>query len=305
LLWAVAINVGITLAELVGGLLTGSLALLSDALHNFSDVVALLLAYVGQRMQARPPDARHTYGLGRAEVIAGLINAVALVVITGFIFYEAYVRLRNPAPLHGGVVLAVGFIGLVGNVLSVLLLQPRKKNELSLNVRSAILHLALDALSALGVIAAAAVIFFTGWQQADPLASFLIGILVLFGSVGLAREGIHILMEGAPRGLDLNRVTESIVAVEGVDDVHDLHIWCVSSTYCVLSAHVVVDAVEIKALNEILENVRRKLTAEFAVNHCTLQPESVRCGSGDSVWCELAENKQPLENSRFDGDSNA
>jgi cobalt-zinc-cadmium efflux system protein len=280
---AVLINIGITVAELIAGMMTGSLALLSDAAHNFSDVLALALAYAGSKMTERSPSEKHTYGLGRAEVLAGMINALALVGITGVIFYEAYQRLLAPQPLPGGVMLGIGAFGLVGNVASVLVLTGRKRKRHSLNIRSAILHLSLDALSAVGVMIAAVIVMATGWARIDSVVSILIGVLVLVGSVGLIREGVHIVMEAVPPGITLEEVSKVVRDIEGVRDVHDLHVWAVSSTYTVMSAHVVLDSEGASRQNEVLADVRKRVSDEFDVHHFTLQPEREECDETSGV----------------------
>ena len=286
-IWALIINVGITLSELIAGLITGSLALLSDALHNFSDVVALAITYIGARVADRKPDAQHTYGLGRAEVLAGLINALALVGITVFILYEAYERVIHPQKIGGGVMLAVGFIGLVGNVASVVVLSYRKDKDrkLSLNLRSAVLHLLLDAFSAFGVMVAAAVILFTGWVYADPVASVLIAALVLVGSTRLVMEALGILMERVPSGVSVDTITQRLCRIEGIKEIHDLHVWSVSSTYRVLTAHFVVDPAVDKPTEDVVNEAQTVCSREFFIHHCTLQPEKLRCMGESKDYC--------------------
>ena len=281
--WAILINVGITAAEAVAGFLTGSLALLSDAVHNLSDVVALALSYAGAKMERKAPTPTHSYGLGRAEVFVGLVNAVTLVVITAWIFYEAYLRLLTPRKLPGITLLAVGFVGVTGNLASVLVLRGGRKEKLSLNVRSAVLHLVLDALSAVGVMAAAAVIMLTGWHRVDPLVSVLIGIVILAGSVSLIREAVHVLMEGVPPGIRISEVRETICGVSGVKGVHDLHIWSITSTYTAMSAHVVVHEDDIDSFAQIRADIVRRLKEVHSIDHCTLQPETVPCAADDPL----------------------
>lgn len=287
IVWALVINVGITLSELIAGLITGSLALLSDALHNFSDVVALAITYIGARVADKKPDAQHTYGLGRAEVLAGLINALALVGITVFILYEAYERVIHPQEIGGGVMLAVGFVGLVGNVASVVVLSYRrdKDRKLSLNLRSAVLHLLLDAFSAFGVMVAAAVILFTGWLYADPVASLLIAALVLVGSTRLVLEALAILMERVPTGVSVETISQRLCRVEGIQEIHDLHVWSVSSTYRVLTAHFVVDAEVERPTEDVVNEAQAVCSHEFFIHHCTLQPEKRSCMEHSKDYC--------------------
>ena len=282
IIWAVVINIGITAVELIAGILTGSLALLSDAVHNFSDVLVLGVTYLGARVAGGKPDKHHTFGFGRAEVLAGLINAAALVVITLFLVYKAFQRLLDPQPVQGTIVLAVGFVGLLGNVASVLVLTlKRKEKSLSINLRSAVLHLLLDALSAIGVMIAAGVIILTGWQYADPVAAAVIAVLVFVGSVRLLREAIEILMEKAPSGLCVNRINEALMEIEGISEVHDLHVWSVSSTSRIMSAHFVTDPAASRSPEDIVIEARKVLAKRFSILHCTLQPERTGCSKSE------------------------
>ncbi len=283
ILTALLINVAITLLEFVVGLLVGSLALVADAFHNLSDVVALGLSYFGAKMSLKGPNVEHSFGFGRTEVLVGLGNAVSLVGITIYIFYEAYEKLLHPPMLSGGLILGVGSFSLVGNVASVWILMSSK--DKSINMRSAVLHLALDALAALGVMAAAALVMLFGWHRADPAASVLIGALVLWGSLGLLREGIHILMEGVPKDLDLEHIAKDMNAVSGVCGVHDLHLWNLSSTYRALSAHVVVSDSDQRRFDAILGDLRRLLGDRYGIQHVTLEPELDSCPTA-GILCE-------------------
>jgi len=282
IIWAVIINIGITVTELIAGLLTGSLALLSDAAHNFSDVVVLGITYTGARLAGQKPRMRHTFGMGRAEVLAGLINAVALIGVTLFILYEAYVRILNPQRISSGLMLGVGFVGLLGNIASVLVLTFKKKKEsFSLNLKSAILHLLLDALSAMGVMIAALVIMFTGWVYADPIAGILIGVLVLAGASRLLWEALEILMEKAPANISIDRITKSLLSIDGVCEVHDLHVWSISSTTFMMTAHFVMSPESSRSTEEVIIEARKLLAEKHAIRHCTLQPEKTKChGTG-------------------------
>ncbi|MCD6499925.1 MAG: cation transporter [Deltaproteobacteria bacterium] len=283
MLGALLLNVGITATEFVVGLIVGSLALIADAFHNLSDVVALGLSYFGVRAERKPPDMRHSFGFGRTEVLVGLGNALALVVITAYIFYEAYRHILHPPALPGVSLLIVGGVGLVGNVASVWLLHGGGGRQ-SLNVRSAILHLALDALSAIGIMIAALFIMVWGWSLADPVVSILIGVLVLAGSAGLIREGIHILMEGVPKDFDIEALARTMEGVEGVCSVHHIHVWNVSSTSTVMSAHVVIDEAKRADFQPVLETIRRALADTHHIRHTTLEPEIEAC-QVDGLLC--------------------
>ncbi len=292
LLAALLINVAITGLEFSVGLLVGSVALIADAFHNLSDVVALGLSYFGAKMELRRPNLAHSYGFGRTEVLVGLGNAVSLLAISLWIFYEAYEKILHPSPLSGLLVLGVGTFSLVGNVASVLVLTTSKDKK-SINVRSAILHLALDAMSAVGVMIAAGLVMAFGWYRADPIASVVIGALVLWGSIGLIREGVHILMEGVPRGVDLEALADAMGTVPGVCGVHDMHVWNLSSTYRAMSAHVVISEEDGRRFDTILNELQDVLTRQHGIQHVTLQPEIEPCPADDLLCRQLPSDMEP------------
>jgi cobalt-zinc-cadmium efflux system protein len=271
LLLALAVTAGYTVVEVVAGLLTGSLALLADAAHMLSDNVSIALALVAIVLSRRPSTPRRTYGFKRAEVLAALANGVALVVLALWIFYEAIQRLGDPPGVLGGWMLAVGALGIGVNVGAGGILF-RRRGE-SLNVEAAFRHVLADLLGSLGVVVAAVVIVVTGWVEADPLVSVVIGVLVLASSWTILRDSTSILLEAAPRGIDTRAVGERLAAAPGVVEVHDLHIWTITSGFPALSAHVLVGRGEdCHARRRELEHV---LEHEFGIEHTTLQVDHV------------------------------
>ncbi|WP_101257503.1 cation diffusion facilitator family transporter [Streptomyces barkulensis] len=271
---ALAIAVVLLLAELAGAALTGSLALLADAGHVATDAVGIGMALLAIHVANRPGSERRTFGLARAEILAALLNALLLLGVGGYILVEAVERLRHPEEVPGGLTVLFGVVGLALNGLSLALLM-RGQRE-SLNVRGAFLEVAADALGSVAVIAAALVIMFTGWRQADPVASLLIAVLIVPRTVRLAREAIDVLLEAAPRHVDMAGVRAHILSVPGVEDLHDLHVWTITSGMPVLSAHVVVgrEALEAEGGHDrILRDLHNCLGRHFDVEHCTFQLE--------------------------------
>lgn len=279
---ALGISLLVFLAELVGGWWTGSLALLSDSAHVFLDVFALALSYIAMRVSALPADDRHTYGWHRLEVFAALANGVTLLAITLAIFYEAWERLHNPAPIHSVEMLTIAVIGLVANLGVARLLHEHHDD---LNTRSAFLHVIGDALASLGVIAGGVVIMLTGWYIVDPLISVFIGVIILAGSWRVLRSSLHILFEGTPEGIAIREVADAMGKVNGVLDVHDLHLWSICSGYPALSAHVLVANASCDATTAQLEALRQTLAERFKIQHTTIQFETTNCGQG-TVVCQ-------------------
>jgi len=281
LLLSLALTGLIFLAEVVGGLWTGSLALLSDAAHVLMDVFALGMSYGALRAAALPPDDRHTYGFHRLQVLAALANGATLLLVAFEIFREAWERFRNPVPVLAGPMLIVSVVGLVVNLIVALAL--RQHDHHDLNVRSAFLHVLGDALASVGVIGAGVVILFTGWTAIDPLVSAAIGAILLVGSGRVLRESLHILVEGMPEGLKASQVAEAMGRVAGVMEVHDLHVWTVVPGYVALSAHVVLADQALSQTQEVMDGLKRVLADEFGIEHTTIQFECAACGQGAVV----------------------
>jgi len=268
---ALAITAVYTVAEVVGGLLTGSLALLADAVHMLSDNVALALALFAVWLAERPATPDRTYGFKRAEVLAALANGVALVALSIWIFYAAFQRFRDPPDVLGGWMLVLGAAGVAVNLAVGMILSQGRRG--SLNVEAAFRHVFADLLGSVGVVAAAAVILTTGWLEADPLVSVLIGGLVLLSSWSILRDSTTILLEAAPSGIDTRAVGERLANAPGVVEVHDLHIWTITSGFPALSAHVLVGRGEDCHARRL--ELARLLEQEFGIEHATLQVDHV------------------------------
>lgn len=271
---------GLTLAfsvvEGAGGLWSGSLALLGDAGHMLSDSVALGLAAFAAWLGQRPPSARHSYGLVRAEVIAAFVNGLLMVGLVVGITVEAVQRLLHPQPVAGGAVMGIAFVGLLVNVLTAFVLS---RGEKTLNTRAALLHVLGDLLGSVAALVAGAVIYFTGWLPIDPLLSIVLTLLILHSTVHLLREALHVLMEGVPRDVRLDDVGTRLAGIEGVVSVHDLHIWSMSGEHAALSAHLILGAPE--NWPTVLHAARRLLHDEYDIDHVTLQPEILLARQGD------------------------
>lgn len=255
------------IAQVVGGLLTGSLALLADAAHMLSDNVALGLALFAFWLSAKPPTPNRSFGYKRAEILAAMFNGVTIVVVSLWIFYEAFERFQDPPEVLGGWMMAVAVIGLLVNVAGFLILS-RSAGE-NLNMQGALRHVLADLLGSVGVIAAALVIVVTGWNYADPLISVLIGVLVLFSSWKLLRDSANVLLESSPPGIDARQVGARMVGVEGVEEVHDLHVWTITSGFPALAAHVLVGKDE--DCHRKRRDLEELLVHEFGIEHTTLQ----------------------------------
>jgi cobalt-zinc-cadmium efflux system protein len=268
LLWCVALTLALALIEAIGGWWAGSLALLSDAAHMLSDATALGLAALAAHIARLPPSPRHSYGLLRAEVLAALLNGVFMLIVIFGIAWHAIDRLRDPQPVAGGVVILIALAGLAVNVIVFWLLH---RGEQTLNIRGALLHVIGDLLGSIAALAAGLVIWLTGWTPIDPLLSFLICALILVSSLRLLRDVVHVIMEGVPAHLDLTEIGREMAANRGVREVHDLHIWTVSSGMVVLSAHVVID--DLAHWETVLDDLRTLLRERYGIEHVTLQPE--------------------------------
>jgi len=264
-----ALTVGFTVVEVVGGFLTDSLALLADAGHMLSDTFAIGLAVVALTLAARPSTPRRSFGFQRAEIIAAFVNGLTLVLIAGWIVWEAVGRFRDPPDVLGGWMLAVAAVGLGVNVASAAILM-RSEHE-SLNMRAALRHVLADLLGSLGVIIAAVVILLTGWTTVDPLVSVAIALLILGSAWGVLRDSTAILMEATPSGVDAHAVAVAITEVPGVTSVHDLHVWTITSGFDALSAHVLVGRGE--DCHGLRREIERALAGRFGITHTTLQVE--------------------------------
>jgi cobalt-zinc-cadmium efflux system protein len=267
-----ALTASITVVELIGGLLTGSLALLADAVHMLSDNVAISLALVALWLAARPSTPERSFGYQRAEILAALVNGAVLVALAIWIFVEAYGRFGDPPDILGGWMLAVAAAGLAGNLAAASLLT--RAAHSSLNMRAVLRHVLADAAGSAGVVVAALVVVTTGWRYADPVAGVMIAVLVLASSFSVLRESVHILLEGTPRGIDARELAARLTRVPGVVDVHDLHVWTITSGFTALAAHVLVQpGNDCHARRRELETL---LEREYGIEHTTLQVDHAR-----------------------------
>jgi cobalt-zinc-cadmium efflux system protein len=268
--WALAISAVYFLAELIGGFLTNSLALLSDAGHMFSDMAALALSIFAFQIAKRPATVSSTYGFYRVEILAALFNGLALWLIVGIIFTAAYNRLFEPQPVQSYGMLIVATVGLIVNLAAAIILYGSHHHNL--NLRGAFLHVVSDALGSVGAIAAGLIMLFTGWYLADPLISIFIGVLILYSSWSLIKESVSVLMQTVPKGIRLEEVRQTIEEVGGVHKVHDLHVWAVTSDIFTLSCHAVVE--NNGDFHQVLNEIEDILKERFNIEHTTIQLET-------------------------------
>lgn len=295
-IFSIALTSLILVAEVIGGIWTGSLALLSDAGHVFMDIFALALSYIALRLSTLPPDNRHSYGYHRLEVFAALANGLTLLVIAVGIFYEAVQRFMHPTSVKSMEMLIIAAIGLVVNMVVAFALnghthEPGAESAASerkdLNLHSAFLHVLGDMISSVGVILAALLISWTGLQWIDPLTSVLIGVIISVSSVRVLRGSLHILIEGVPEDLSLEAIEKAIVEVPNVKEVHDLHVWSLCSGRVALSAHVVCCDCSGADATQLMNRVHEMVAQKFGIQHTTIQVEP-GCTCGGAPVCGTA-----------------
>lgn len=265
----IALNTGFVIMEATFGFLSGSLALVADAGHNLSDVLGLVVAWIASILVRRLPTPRHTYGLRRSSILAALANAVFLLVAIGAISWEAIGRFDNPEPVAGGTVIWVALVGIAINTATALLFMAGRKDDL--NIRGAFLHMAADAGVSLGVVIAGVLILLTGWQWLDPVVSLVIAVVILVGTWGLLRDSVNLALDAVPGRIDTAAVTTYLAALPGVTEVHDLHIWALSTTETALTAHLVIPASGDS--DRLLADTCAALHDRFGIEHATLQIE--------------------------------
>ncbi len=285
-----ALSLGLTLAfvavEAVAGIFANSLALLTDAAHNLTDVLALGLSWVAVRLADQPSNARNTYGYHRAGILVALVNATTLVVIALGIFYEAWQRFATPSGVRSGILIGVGILALIVNLATALLV--KRGSEQDLNMHSAFIHLLGDVLSTLGAVIAGVLILFTGWNWLDPLASVFIGALILWSAWGILREAVDILLEATPHDVNMKEMVRDITALEGVYGVHDLHVWSISRNLRTMSAHIVTANISIREGVAIQARVNDLVDQRYHIGHATLQLECEECAP-DLLYCDMQE----------------
>ncbi len=272
---AIILNAVIFIVEFVGGFLTNSLALISDSLHNLSDFFALILSYIALRVVQWKSNSEKSYGYVRVEIFVAFINATALVLIGLYVIYEGIQRFAHPEPVVGGWMLIIAVIGFVVNTAATLLLKAHAHHDL--NMKSAYLHLLTDALESLAVVVVAGIIAWKDWRVLDPLVSIAIGLFIIKSAWSILAETVHILTEGTPRGIDLHEVAAYIQSFPGVENVHHLHIWGLSSRVRALSAHIVVQDQLISKGNKISSQLEQEMEHRFGIDHPTIQLESSVC----------------------------
>ncbi|HIM79215.1 MAG TPA: cation transporter [Dehalococcoidia bacterium] len=273
---ALGLTVGYMVVELVGGFLANSLSLLADAGHMITDAGAIGLALLAMWIAGRPASIERTFGLHRTEVLAALANALALWLIAGWIFFEAYRRFLDVPAVDGRLMLIVGGVGLVVNVAAAAVLRPSAKE--SLNVEGAFLHVVSDVLGSIAVIGAGLLILTTGWAMADPIFGAVIGLLIVISSARLLWKVLHVLMEGTPAHLDLHGLCQRLEKLDGITGVHDIHAWSITTGYDALSAHVTADAAALNNPGQVLERLRNIASQEFGISHVTIQLEASEDG---------------------------
>ncbi len=284
------ISSGVTVAYVVllviAGIRAHSLALLSEAGHNLSDLLALVLSLAAVHLQARPASATKTYGYHRAGVLAALVNSASLVLVSFFIFYEAFRRFQAPQHVHAGVMIWVAAAGVVMNGVIAILLW---RTSQDVNIRSTLLHELGDTLSTAAVIGGGIAIVVTGQAWIDSALSFGIGALILWSAFSIVRETLNILLEGTPRGMKLDHVEEAIRSIDGVNDVHDLHVWSIGSETHALSCHIAIADIPPSASERILRDVKDRLLHDFKIDHTTIQFEHVECDIAHGCVIQVAE----------------
>jgi len=275
LIWSLIATSAFVVFELLSGIRAHSLALISDAGHNATDALALLLAWFAVYLQRKPADESRTFGYHRAGVLAAFLNALTLILLSGWIFYESWLRLLDPAPVNDSAMLwvAVGAMALNGGIMFGL----QQTGDKDINIRGAFIHMLGDLLGAAAIVAGALIIHGTGWTRIDPILSFLISVLVVWTAWDITRESLNILLEGMPRGVNLRDVTKAMRAVKGVLDVHDLHVWCLGSNSSALSCHVLIEDMPPSQSDHILHALNHVLGDRFHVHHTTVQFEHMSC----------------------------
>jgi cobalt-zinc-cadmium efflux system protein len=293
-----ALSLGLTAAfvviEIIAGIFGNSLALLTDAAHNFTDVIALGLSWYAVKLATQPAHAGKTFGYHRVGILVALVNSTTLILIALGIFYEAYHRFMAPPEVDSAILIGVGTLAFLINAGTAWLVQ--KGSEHDLNLRSTFLHLMGDVMSTLGAVVAGVIFAFTNWNWLDPFVSVLIGAFILWNAWGILRQAIHILLESTPENIDMHEMIEKLHTVDGVRSVHDLHVWSINENLRMLSAHVVTDDISMRECSLIQQDINELLAHGYNIQHATLQIECEGCGHG-LLYCDFDERKHqhPIE----------
>jgi cobalt-zinc-cadmium efflux system protein len=288
LIWSIAVTIVILIAEVIGGVVSNSLALLSDAGHVLTDVFALCISLVAQLIMHRPSNHRATYGYQRIGILAALINGATLVIISVFIFVESYQRFLAPPEIHSGIMLVVAAGGLLGNLVMVWILGGGHKD---LNVKSAWLHVLGDVLTSVGVIIAGLFIKFWGWRLADPVASAIVGVIIIIGGFKVMKEALWIFLELSPIGFHAEEISQAICGMEGVLGVHDVHVWSIGHGIPAFSAHVLIPDRKISETDALRGEIEHKLS-EIGIRHTVLQMECAECRA-NGLYCQIGGVEEP------------
>jgi len=272
---ALALNIVIAITQIIGGIFSGSLSLISDSFHNLSDAVSLLLSYFALKLKLKNNSHKHTFGYKRAEILVAFINSAALVGIAIYLFYEAIIRFITPHSIEPGIMGIVAVIGLIGNIIGTLLLSKDSKN--SMNIRSAYLHLLSDTVSSVAIVIGAILIYYWQIYWVDPLLTILIGLYILKECYNIISDSLHILMEGTPSGISLEEIKKAVMGIKDVIDIHHVHVWMVGENDIHLEAHLNICDMPISKSSVIHDSVEKILTEKFDIKHITLQFECEKC----------------------------
>jgi cobalt-zinc-cadmium efflux system protein len=284
LTWSLLITLAFVVFEAAAGYFANSLALLTDAAHNLTDVIALGLSWFAIRITAQPANAQKTYGYHRAGILVALLNSTTLILISLGIFYEAYKRFVSPPEVQSGILIVVGLIAVVINLVTAMLVH--RGSESDLNLRSAFVHLMGDVISTIGAVIAGVIIYLTGANWLDPFVSVLIGLLILYNAWGILRDAVDILLESTPRDVDMKKMVGEITQVEGVLGVHDLHVWSITQNLRTMSAHILTEDISVSAGAEIQNRINELVYHRYNIAHATLQLECVDCNP-DGLFCRI------------------
>ena len=288
LLLSLSLTAGFVLVEVIAGIFGNSLALLTDAAHNFTDVIALGLSWYALKIATKPANAGKTFGYHRVGILVALVNSTTLILIAFGIFYEAWHRFLAPPVVDSVILIGVGTLAFLINAGTAWLVKDGSDHDL--NLRSAFLHLMGDVMSTLGAVIAGVIIYFTQWNWLDPLVSVLIGGFILWNAWSILRQSIHILLESTPENIDMKEMVEKLHTVEGVRSVHDLHVWSINENMRMLSAHIVTDDISMRECSLIQQDINELLAHGYNIQHATLQIECEGCGNG-LLYCDFDERK--------------
>jgi len=277
ILYGIALNSIFTVIELVGGILSNSLALLSDTIHDFSDSVALGISYYANQKAQSSPTKTMTFGYRRTTILAAFINSTILMALTLFLFYRAYLRILNPEPVNGKMVFVIAVFGIITN--GIIAFKMLKGKDKDLNIKSVFWHITEDFLGWIGVLIAGTIIYFTGAYIIDPIISVLIGLIVIHSAWGIVKESTNIILEGVPGGLNVEEIETEIKNIQNVNDAHDIHVWSLGTNYNALSAHVVISNMTVDQSHEILNKINTMLKEKFSIEHTTIEFECSHCDS--------------------------